>query len=82
MMMYYVYILKSLKTGKYYIGYSRDVKRRLAEHNAGRTLSLRRHIPLEIVKIEEYTSYEDARKREIQIKKYKSGEAFKRLIRS
>jgi len=31
---------------------------------------------------EEYDTYEEARKREVQIKKYKSGEAFKKLLRS
>ena len=79
--MYYVYILRSKKTGKYYTGYTRDVEKRLQEHNNGKTKSLRKHIPLEIVRIEPYTFYEEARKRELQIKKYKSGEAFKKLIK-
>ncbi len=77
--MYYVYILKSLKTGSYYIGYTNNLERRLKEHNS-RTKSLRRHLPLEIVKVEEYTLYQEARRRELQIKSYKSGDAFKRLI--
>lgn len=79
---YYVYILKSFKTGKYYTGYTRDVPERLRYHNSGRTPSLRKHIPLEVMKIEEYSTYGEARKRERQIKKYKSGEAFKRLLNS
>ena len=80
--MYYVYILKSNKTGKHYVGYTRDLKERLKLHNSGKTKSLVRHIPLEIVKTEEYPFYQDARKRERQIKSYKSGEAFKKLINS
>ena len=80
--MYYVYILRSEKSGKYYIGYTSNLEERLRYHNSGRTKSLRKHIPLEIVKIEEYAFYEEARKREKQIKKYKSGEAFKRLLES
>ena len=34
--MYYVYILKSLKTNKLYIGHTDDLVRRLEEHNTGR----------------------------------------------
>jgi putative endonuclease len=34
--MYYVYILKSLKTDKLYIGHTDDLVRRLEEHNTGR----------------------------------------------
>ena len=33
--MYIVYILKSLKTKKYYTGVTDDLKRRLQEHNSG-----------------------------------------------
>jgi len=33
---YYVYILRSLKTGKLYIGHTDNVARRLEEHNTGR----------------------------------------------
>ena len=78
--MYYVYILKSKVTDKYYVGYTNDLKRRLSEHNSGKTKSLVKHKPLEIIRIEEYPLYLDARKRERQIKKYKSGEAFKKLL--
>lgn len=80
--MYYVYILKSKKANKYYTGYSRNPEERLKEHNAGRTKSLLRYLPLEIVRVEEYPIYEEARKRERQIKSYKSGEAFKKLLNS
>ncbi len=78
--MYYVYILRSKKTGKHYIGYTRDVQERLKYHNSGRTKSLWKHRPLEIIRVEEYATLQEARRRERQIKKYKSGEAFKRLI--
>lgn len=78
--MYFVYILRSKKTGKYYVGYTNNLEQRLKYHNSGRTKSLIKHIPLEIIKVEEYTFYEEARKREKQIKSYKGGEAFKRLL--
>jgi putative endonuclease len=78
--MYYVYVLKSKKTGKYYVGYTSNLEKRLKEHNSGKTKSLIKDIPLETVRVEEYKFYIDARKREKQIKKYKSGEAFRKLI--
>ncbi|MFH0712486.1 MAG: GIY-YIG nuclease family protein [Candidatus Jorgensenbacteria bacterium] len=78
--MYFVYILKSKKTGRYYTGYTNNLDERLKYHNSGRTKSLVKHIPLEIVRVEKYDTYEGARSRERQIKKYKSGEAFKRLL--
>lgn len=78
--MYFVYILQSKKTGRYYIGYTRDLNQRLYDHNRGKTKSLIRHIPLEIIHVEEYSAREDAMKRERQIKRFKSGEAFKKIL--
>jgi len=78
--MYFVYILRSLKTGRYYIGFTDDLVRRLKEHNGGKTKSLVKHIPLEIIHQECYLSREEARRRELQIKSYKSGEVFKRIL--
>lgn len=79
--MYYVYILKSKKTGKHYTGYTKNIPNRLRYHNSGKTKSLWKHRPLEVVRIEEYNTLEFARKRERQIKSYKGGEAFKKLLR-
>jgi putative endonuclease len=78
--MYYVYIVKSKTTERYYVGYTRDIGERLKCHNSGKTKSLRKHIPLEIIKVEEYDTYAEARARERQIKRYKSGEAFRKLL--
>lgn len=79
--MYYVYILQSNKTGKYYVGYTNNIEKRLKEHNSGKTKSLVKQLPLELIKIEEYQFYEEARKREKQIKQYKSGEALKKILK-
>lgn len=35
--MYYVYVLRSEKDGKCYTGITSDLKRRLAEHNRGKS---------------------------------------------
>ena len=81
-MSYFVYIIHSRKTGIYYTGYTQDVEDRLKYHNSGKTKSLWKHRPLEIVLVEEYNTKAEAIQRERQIKRYKSGEAFRKLINS
>lgn len=78
---YTVYILKSYKTGRYYIGQTSDVPSRLERHNQGRNKSTKNGQPWKLVYTENCTSRGEAFKREKQIKSYKGGEAFKKLIR-
>lgn len=78
--MYYTYILKSLKDNGYYIGYTSNLEERIKKHNAGETKSLKCRRPLELVYLEEYDMRQDAYKCERQIKRYKGGEAFKKLV--
>jgi putative endonuclease len=66
--MFFVYILKSLKDGSTYIGYSEDIEKRLKEHNSGKTRSIKHKTPFEIVYVEEYQSKTEARKREFKLK--------------
>jgi putative endonuclease len=80
-MSYFIYILKSLKDGRYYIG-SSDVKNRLDYHNQGRQRSTKHRTPFVLIYTEEHPSRTVALAREKQIKNYKGGEAFKRLINS
>lgn len=79
-MSYYVYILKSLKDGKYYIGCTSDVEARLQFHNSGLQWSTKSQVLVELVLFETHPSKELALKREKQIKGWKGGEAFKRLV--
>lgn len=66
--MYYVYVLKSLKDGSTYIGYTQNVEYRLKQHNNGETRSLKNKIPLILVYVEEYESKTEAIKREYKLK--------------
>jgi putative endonuclease len=79
-MSYYVYILQSLKDGKYYIGSTSDVQSRLNFDNAGLQRSTKSRIPFKLILVEIYNLKEDALKREKQIKSWKGGEAFQKLI--
>jgi putative endonuclease len=78
--MFLVYILISQTTGKYYIGYTSDIDRRLAEHNRNNTNSLRNRGPFKVIYTEKFLSKEEAMFRERQIKSYHGGAAFKKLI--
>ena len=77
---YFVYILRSQKDGRYYIGSTRDVEARLIFHNNGLQRSTKSRIPLILVYSETFTNKLDALKREKQIKAYKGGNAFKKLL--
>jgi putative endonuclease len=79
-MPYYVYILQSLKDSRYYIGSTADVIARLEFHNAGLQRSTRNRIPFKLIMFEEYAIKTEALAREKQIKNWKGGEAFKKLI--
>jgi len=79
-MSHFVYVLQSLKDNKYYIGETHDVGKRLAFHNSGRQRSTRSRIPFKVVLSEEYESRESALAREKEIKSWKGGPSFKKLV--
>ncbi|MCR4328635.1 MAG: GIY-YIG nuclease family protein [Patescibacteria group bacterium] len=76
----YTYILKSEVTGKYYVGSCDNLGERLKKHNAGRNKSTKQGIPWKVVYSETFPTKQEAYKREFQIKRYKGGTAFKKLI--
>lgn len=69
--MQYVYVLKSKKDNKLYIGYTNDLKRRFSEHQTGKVASTKSRIPFELIYYESYKSSRDAKGREFQLKKGK-----------
>lgn len=79
-MLYYVYVLQSLKDHRYYIGFTTDVEARLRFHNAGLQRSTRDRIPFRLALFESFATKEEALKREKQIKSWKGGAAFKQLL--
>lgn len=75
-----IYVLQSDRDGGYYIGCTSNLVRRLEEHNAGLTKSLKYRTPLRVIHTELCKTQSEAYAREKQIKKYKGGVAFKKLI--
>ena len=66
--MFYVYVLKSLKDGKFYTGYTNNLERRFDEHNAGLSKATKHRGPFELVYYEASRNSKDALHRERYLK--------------
>ena len=62
--MHYVYVLQSDSDGGLYIGYSSNLRRRLAEHQNGLAFATSYRGPWQLIYYEAYAGEEDARGRE------------------
>ncbi len=82
--MFYVYILKSAKDKKLYIGYTNNLKRRMEEHKQKKVFSTALRSPLSLAYYESFRSQQDATAREKQLKQFKSayGQLKKRIVNS
>ena len=81
--MYYVYILSSIKTNKYYVGSTDDSQGNIKHHNAGSTPSTKSGAPdWEIRYTETVPNRVAALKREREIKKKKSRNYIEWLIQN
>ena len=68
--MFYVYVLQSELDGdRFYLGSTRDLKRRLESHNTGENRSTRNH-QWKLVYYEAYLTAVAARQREHKLKKH------------
>jgi len=65
---YYVYILISLKDGKKYTGYTKDLSSRFEAHQKGKVLSTKHRRPFKLIYFEWCLSQQDALKREKYLK--------------
>lgn len=77
-----VYVIRSLKDGRLYVGMSENVASRLKQHNKGLTTSTRSYKPWELVYIEELEDRSAARKREKFLKGGYGKEYIKKWLRS
>lgn len=68
--MHIVYILQSGKTKEIYIGFTTNLKSRLAFHNSGKSFSTKTSIPWKLIYAEVYRSRKDAEDRERKLKYY------------
>jgi putative endonuclease len=66
--MHYVYVLRSVKDGGFYIGYSTDLRRRIAEHAAAPSFATSFRGLWKLIYYEAYLERDDALGRERYLK--------------
>jgi putative endonuclease len=76
--MFYVYLLRDVN-GKNYIGYSKDLRRRLKEHLSHKVYTTRRMASPKLIYYEAYLNEKAAQEREIKLKQF--GSSYHGLIK-
>lgn len=76
----WLYILKNEETGRFYIGSTTDLSRRLKEHIKGKTRTTRLLKTFTLIYTEEFNNILEAREREKKLKSYKSKKYIEWLI--
>jgi putative endonuclease len=75
-----VYILQSESSKRFYIGCADQPELRLKEHNRGQTISTRARGPWTLVDQERFDTLVQARRRERQLKSWKSHRSIQELM--
>ena len=79
-MPFYVYILKSETTDRYYIGQTEHLQERVSYHNANYSKSLKNRGPWRLAYHEIHPTRGEAIRRERQIKSWKDRKLIEKLI--
>ena len=81
-MKYFVYIIKSIKDGSYYIGSTQNLTKRMERHNQGRSTYTKAKKPWKLIFSEEHPDRSSAIIREKEIKSRKSKKYIDALVRA
>ena len=65
---YYIYVIKSKVDGKFYTGYTDNLKRRIGDHNKKKVNSTKFRTPFELIYFEGCLNQKDALHREKYLK--------------
>lgn len=65
---FYTYILKSDKDNNLYVGYTKNLLKRIDEHNSGKVESTKKRTPLKLIYWEGCLNQQDAIRREKYLK--------------
>lgn len=79
--MFIVYVLRSDLNSQLYVGYTTDLKHRLATHTKGNVISTKSKRPWKLIFAEVYTSQNDALRREKYFKTTQGKIALKHMLR-
>lgn len=80
--MHYVYVLRSSKDNKNYVGYTKNLKLRFDEHKKGRVASTKNRRPLKLIYYEACIDQQDATHREKYLKTYHGKMFLKNRLKS
>ena len=67
-MMFYTYVLRSKTNGRFYTGFTKDLRKRFKEHNSGSSRHTKTHGPYELIYYEACNNEQDSRSRELFLK--------------
>lgn len=76
----FVYILRSCKNGRFYVGSTLDVSRRFKEHENGFVRATKNMRPVELKFFQEYDTIALARRIEYKIKRLKNKQIIERIL--
>ncbi|MBW3569211.1 GIY-YIG nuclease family protein [Candidatus Parcubacteria bacterium] len=77
----YVYVLSSNYSKKLYVGFTTDLRKRVAEHNKGLNFSTKAYAPWKLLYYEAHRSEADARRREKYLKTTPGNKTLKKMLR-
>ena len=80
--MYYTYVLHSKKDGKFYTGFTQDLKLRFEQHNKGQVESTKDRGPLAFIYYEACLNRDDATHREKYLKTYHGKAYIRKRLKS
>ena len=66
--MFYIYVMRSKKDGKWYTGFAQNLRKRFKEHNENKVFSTKGRGPFELIYYEASINEQDARIREKYLK--------------
>lgn len=80
-MFFYVYVIQSEKNNELYVGYTKDLRKRLEEHNCGQNFSTKPYLPWQLIHYEAYLNEDDAKRREKYLKTSQGSRLLKRMLK-
>jgi len=81
LIMFYNYVLQSLKNKSLYTGYTIDLRKRLKEHNQGLSQATKPYRPWKLIYYEACLNENDAKRREHYLKTSQGQRLLKRRLR-
>ena len=80
--MYYTYVLQSKVDGKFYTGFTKNLKLRFEQHNEQLVESTKSRVPLKLIYYEACLDRSDATRREKYLKTYHGKMFIKKRLKS